>query len=372
MWLTARVVAATQTRKGGVYQKSHCQAGGDKLTDEQKRAKAQEDLLKLLREEKKSTEAKRQEASLGLAGVALAQGGSRGEFSERVDKLTGVGKPWKNLDGAEKVARATVGTSRFFLIGFGALLTLAIGYTVTSELFARNSPTVIYEEACKLLLRNKKIHEYLLEPYIFQTNVAQYIGDYSPLNPPSHPSRPSQTVHSSRTFDPRTGDDTLYLHFYIESRDKDTPLSYWQTFRLGVIAGTHWAKDRVLDGYDTVKIWWDDLDKEPAELPAKPFKPEKPTQPWWITKKLRGAVHSVGELVGSSKDALGMASVDFSTGLRTVPGTFTEGEVHIELLKDGKGVYQYKRFYVDVPNSSSPLRRRVYLDSTHDELPIRN
>ena len=57
------------------------------------------------------------------------------------------------------MARVSVNTSRFFIISFGAALTFVIGYALTSELFARNSPTVIYNEACKLIERNAKMHE---------------------------------------------------------------------------------------------------------------------------------------------------------------------------------------------------------------------
>lgn len=263
-------------------------------------------------------------------------------------------------------------TSRFVFIGIGAALTGVIVYALASELFAKNSPTVIYDEACKYIEKNPKVHAYLLKPYNFQTSLTEF-SDYSPLNPPSHPSRPSQTVASMHTINPRTGQDTLYLHFFVEGRDKDKALSYWQIVRGGTIDGAHWLKERALDGIDAAKKWWEEQQQasEETPVPTPAAAPAAPAKPWWITRKLRSTVHSVGELVGSSKDALGMRTVDLSSGFRSEPGTWTEGEVHIELAKDEKGVYQYKRFYIDVPSTASPLHRRVYLDQKSGDLPLR-
>lgn len=258
------------------------------------------------------------------------------------------------------VARATVNSTRLLVIGFGAALTGVITYALASELFARNSPTVIYQQACKIIENSPKVHEFLLKPYTFQTSLTEF-SDYSPLNPPSHPTRPSQTVASMHVVDPRTGKDTLYLHFFVEGRDKDTPLSLWQKARTGFLDGVHWTKERVLDGYDAARRWWEEQSAEPSavSLPAPP--PKEPAKPWWITSKLRSVTRSVGDLVGSSKDVLGISSVDLTANFRTAPGTWTEGEVHVELVKDEEGIYQYKRFYMDVPTSSSPLSRRIHL-----------
>lgn len=273
------------------------------------------------------------------------------------------------------VARVTVGTSRFFVISAGALITLVIAYSLSTELFARNSPTVIYNEACKYIQKSDKVHEYLLEPYRFQTSLTETRGDFSPLNPPSHPHRPSQAVHSMRYVDPRTGAEKLVMHFYMEARDKDRPLSYWQYFRSGVLDGAQWLQNKAWEGYETAYEWWQQSsstdESAPLSLPVT-VDPSvaQPSKPWWITRKLRGFVHGVRQVVGSTNDAVGMSKLDFAAGLRPVPGTFTEGEVHVELVKDERGVYQYQRFHIDIPHSRSPMCRRVYLDRRGD-LPTR-
>lgn len=199
-------------------------------------------------------------------------------------------------------------------------------------------------------------------------------SDFSPLNPPSHPSRPSQTVSSMHRIDPATGRDSLYLHFYVRGRDKDTELSYWQTTRTAILDGVHWVKERSLDGGYAIRTWWEDLQKEPRTEPipvAAPVVDAEPAAPSWLMRKLRGAAHEAHQLVGTSRDAFGVSSVNMSHTLRTEPGTWTEGEVHVEMVKDEHDVYQFHRFYIDIPKTSSPMRRRVHLDHQSGDLPIR-
>lgn len=266
-------------------------------------------------------------------------------------------------------------TSRFFFIGAGAALTFVIVYALSSELFATNSPTVIYGEACKLIEKSDKIHAHLLRPYRFQTNVTEY-ASYSPLNPPGNLHRPSQTVSSVEYHDARSGRDKMFIHFFIEAREKDTQLSYWQMVRSGIISGADWLKEHAVYGVDLVEKWWTETASGKADGDASSpaaSTPAPPAQPWWITRKLRAAASGVGSLVGNSSDAFGLATAHLvgSTAGRTEPGTWSSGEVHIEMVKDENGKYQYHRFFVDVPGTRAALRSRVWLDRSAGDLPTR-
>ncbi|WFD34456.1 hypothetical protein MCUN1_001297 [Malassezia cuniculi] len=342
-------------------------------------SKEQAELLHLLRAAAQKEKLREEQVSLGLAGVALSQGASSG--SGKIAKWTGEGKKWSDISAGQKVARATVNTSRFFFISAGAALTFVIVYALSSELFAKNSPTVIYGEACKLIENSGKIHAHLLRPYRFQTNLTEY-ASHSPLNPPGHLHRPSQTVSSVEYHDEKTGRDMMFVHFFIESREKDTQLSYWQHIRGGIISGADWIKEHAVHGMDLIEQWWSE---KAAEIPhgasapetvsaaavAKP--PAAPQEPWWITRKLRSAVSGVGSLIGTSRDAFGMATAHLvgSTAGPTEPGTWSSGEVHIELVKDENGRYQYRRFFVDIPSTRAALRSRVWLDRSAGDLPTR-
>lgn len=328
----------------------------------------QAELLRMLRTATQQEKARQEQASLGLAGVALAQGAT--SDSRAASRWTGEGKKWSDISAGQKVARATVNTSRFFFISAGAALTFVIAYALSSELFATNSPTVIYGEACKLIEKSDKVHAYLLRPYRFQTNLSEY-ASYSPLNPPGNLHRPSQTVSSVEYHDAQTGHDKMFIHFFIEAREKGTELSYWQVVRGAIITGADWLKYNAVRGVELIEDWWKETADEASAKTAEPAAP--PREPWWITRKLRSAASSVGSLVGSSRDAFGLAGVHLvgSTAGQTEPGTWSTGEVHIEMVKDANGRYQYHRFFIDMPSTRAPLRSRVWLDRGAGDLPTR-
>ena len=53
--------------------------------------------------------------------------------------------------------RTTARTTNFTVILLGAGFTAILAYALTSELFARNSPTVLYGEACKKIEQSEKV-----------------------------------------------------------------------------------------------------------------------------------------------------------------------------------------------------------------------
>ncbi len=40
----------------------------------------------------------------------------------------------------------------------------------------------------------------------------------------------------------------MFLHFFIESRDKDKPLGYWQFVRSSIVSGAQWLKTQAIEG----------------------------------------------------------------------------------------------------------------------------
>ena len=56
--------------------------------------------------------------------------------------------------------RATARTTNLTVILFGAGLTTVLIYALTSELFSRNSPTVLYNEACERIKSSPRVCEY--------------------------------------------------------------------------------------------------------------------------------------------------------------------------------------------------------------------
>ena len=56
--------------------------------------------------------------------------------------------------------RATARTTNLTVILFGAGLTTVLIYALTSELFSKNSPTVLCNEACERIKRSPRVCEY--------------------------------------------------------------------------------------------------------------------------------------------------------------------------------------------------------------------
>ena len=53
--------------------------------------------------------------------------------------------------GCTAVVRTTARTSNLLVILAGAGFSIVLIYALTSELFSPNSPTVLYDKACKLI-----------------------------------------------------------------------------------------------------------------------------------------------------------------------------------------------------------------------------
>jgi len=54
--------------------------------------------------------------------------------------------PW--AEALTAVLRTTARASNLTVILFGATLSVVLAYALATELFARNSPTVLYSDAC--------------------------------------------------------------------------------------------------------------------------------------------------------------------------------------------------------------------------------
>lgn len=75
----------------------------------------------------------------------------------RLDRWTGAGQSWSDISSGQKVARGAVNSSRFGFITAGALFTALVTWAIVTELFAKNSPTVVYENACKLVEKSEEV-----------------------------------------------------------------------------------------------------------------------------------------------------------------------------------------------------------------------
>lgn len=312
---------------------------------------------------------------LGMAGLSVG-GGGFGSEPTLIDRATGQGKPWSQLKTGQKVARATVQSSRTMLILGGGALTFVLVYALTSELFAKNSPTVIYADVCKRVQTSAEIASHLLTPYRFRTSpTATGSSDFSPLNPPSvKDRRRSRSVPSVSFTDERTREEKMLLRFWISARDKTEEWSWWDSARYEVVEAGKWVGRKVTEGGEWVgeQLGLDlgaDEDEHHHSEPSTAIasattKTSAAASDNVLTRTWNSALGGLGNVVRSSTEAITSTLVSPSsatTRRHAEPGTWSSGEVHAELVKDADGTLQYQTLFVDIPSSAAVTRQRVWI-----------
>ncbi|EST07595.1 Mitochondrial import inner membrane translocase subunit Tim21 [Kalmanozyma brasiliensis GHG001] len=313
---------------------------------------------------------------LGVAG--LSAGGGLSSQPTLIDRATGQGKPWSQLKTGQKVARATVQSSRATLIFGGGALTFVLIYALTSELFAKNSPTVIYADACKRVQKSAEIGNHLLMPYRFRTSPTVESGssDFSPLNPPSvKDRRRSRSVPSVSFTDERTGEEKMLLRFWIGAREKGEEWSIWDTARYEIVEAGKWTGRKIMEGgewlgeqlgVDLGSHYDADGDKEAGSIASTSSSGAEANAPSdnVLSRTWSSALGGIGSVVRSSTEAI-TSTLTSPTAPKSrrssEPGTWSTGEVHAELVKDQDGTLQYRTLFVDVPNSQAFMRQRVWI-----------
>ncbi|EJU01037.1 hypothetical protein DACRYDRAFT_116871 [Dacryopinax primogenitus] len=259
-------------------------------------------------------------------------------------------KPWSQLNAAQRVRRTTARTTNFSVIIAGAGLSAIIVYALATELFARNSPTVLYGEICEKLKASSLITSQLHPPLIFHNNPPS-------LHVPRHRGRqvPAQIVVDS------AGREHLIFRFWVEGKgsrptlaseppdDPEDPL--WDR------ALKHARKFSVKVA-DQSRRAFAFLVGEP--LPAAPTTPKTlpaPAEPVTEEKKpsgwgIAGMFSGIRGNMGGKKKAAQALELDF------------EGEVHVDMIKNERGDFVYQHLFVDIPSTRSARARRIYIEGT--------
>ncbi|CAL1696398.1 unnamed protein product [Somion occarium] len=117
-------------------------------------------------------------------------------------------KKWSQLNTTEKVVRTTARTTNLVVILFGAGLSAVLFYALTSEMFSKNSPTVLYGQACDIIKASPRVTQFLQGPFTFHNN------------PPTGV-RPRHRNHHtfSQIFVDQTGREHMRLHFFVQGRE---------------------------------------------------------------------------------------------------------------------------------------------------------
>ena len=126
-------------------------------------------------------------------------------------------KKWNELSVGGKAIRAGRQSSRFTLILIGASVTSLLTYAIVTELFSPNSPTSIYNDACKLISNNDDIRRYMSNSKLsFYSQAPEYRNKHRNHN-----------ISHSYAFD-AYGNEHLILKFYVYSNPpKDSDDISW-------------------------------------------------------------------------------------------------------------------------------------------------
>ncbi|KDQ20646.1 hypothetical protein BOTBODRAFT_169375 [Botryobasidium botryosum FD-172 SS1] len=262
-------------------------------------------------------------------------------------------KKWDDLTAGGKVLRTTARTSNLTVILLGAGFSAVLAWALATELFAKNSPTVLYSDACERIKSSPVVTAHLPGSLSFQTTAP------SPLAP-RHRNR---HVQSHLALD-SAGVEHLLLHFYVTSSPVAPPSTSW-------FEGWEWE----WEWYDVERYarhkareTWDAARKAVAYISGTPLPPtasttqvptpatrvaeqKQSTEGWSLLGMFKGLKGGKGK----GKDEVGVARVNGVVG--------DCGEVHVDFVKDPvSGEFKYRYLLLDIPSSKVRNPYRIFVE----------
>ncbi|KAK0546192.1 hypothetical protein OC845_004712 [Tilletia horrida] len=315
----------------------------------------------------------------GLAAAAALGAQNDAQNPSLLDRITAEGKPWKQLNTGQKVARSTRYSTRFFLVLAGGTFTLAVIYTLGTELFAPNSPTVIYADAIRRVKKHDSTYTYLLTPFRFLTHPPRndMTDPSETLLPLPASARSNLRAHKpvvSYSFDPVAQREVMRLHFWVMGREKGTELSWFEVGRSWTEHQLRQLSARLQEAWEQANwpveslAMGDDRSSraEGTTVASDPTSAELGRSEGIFSRILSGPYHAVQSALGAVTRPVGQVGVGSSNGnssawsRRNEPGTFTTAEVVAELERDNSGVFQYRSMYMRVPHDGL-MPQRVWI-----------
>ncbi|KAF9270521.1 hypothetical protein L218DRAFT_952637 [Marasmius fiardii PR-910] len=271
--------------------------------------------------------------------------------TERVQK-------WSELSTAGKIKRTTARTSNLAVIAFGAGLSAVLIYCLTSELFSKNSPTVLYGAACERVKASPEVAKYLPGSLVFHTT------------PPSleRPRHRNHQVSSQIVLDQHNREH-MFMNFYVQARSPGSIVSdsYYDSLE-------NWIKEKLTrfseSSYDDMVQWAKDHSSATWEKFQQSFKyltgaPLSPTQASTVSSAQADSERQQPQSTISQLTGL------FSSLRRTPTGNtdnrhsgqvFTEGEVHADFVRNNDGYFVCRYIMVNIPNSSTRSPIRIFVE----------
>jgi len=258
--------------------------------------------------------------------------------------------------------RTTARTTNFTVILLGAGLSALLVYALTSELFSKNSPTVLYGEACDKIKASPQVAKYLHGSLSFHNNAPST----------TRPRHRNRHVSSQIVVDP-SGREHMLIHFFVsckpglntspsESTYLDTVIQWTQNKAsvfsdLTLDKSIAWTKHLASDMLEKSKRLFKYLSG--ATIPPSPIPSPQPLDPKVIQKEGAGAWSFAG-LFSGLRGLKGGPTVEL---LREAEGQiWTDGEVHADLIRNDDGYFVFRYLLIDIPNSRSRNPLRLFVE----------
>ncbi|KIO18179.1 hypothetical protein M407DRAFT_84219 [Tulasnella calospora MUT 4182] len=268
-------------------------------------------------------------------------------------------KSWRELSTSGKVARGTARTTNLTVILIGGAFTCVLAYALATELFAKNSPTRLYDDACQKLNASPEVARYLSPPLKFHINAPS----------PNAPRHRNRHVSSQLAVD-SSGREHLLLHFYVEATapqasSPEAADSLPALSDLTLESVSEWSAETWNDVVDSSKRAFAYLvgirlaDSQQAEQPRSPA--PSPVRQTDIGKPKKDA-STVWSFAGLFSGLRGMSTPSTDSSEARAHVEWTEGEVHADLVKDDEGNFKYRYLLVDIPHSRMRKPLRIYVE----------
>ncbi|KIJ21512.1 hypothetical protein PAXINDRAFT_104697 [Paxillus involutus ATCC 200175] len=262
-------------------------------------------------------------------------------------------KKWSELSTGGKVLRTTQRTTNLTVILLGAGLSAVLVYALTSELFSKNSPTVLYSDACELIQASPRVTKYLHAPLTFHNN------------PPSavRPRHRHRHVASQIAVD-SSGREHMLLNFYIQGSSSVSGLAtaeenerQWTEYIESLTSLTFEdVQAKMMPLVESAKRAFRYLSGDVVPSPV----------PLVDTEKDRSKEQDISEdrsfwgLTGLFSGLRGRRS--HGEGGHDTGVAWMEGEVHADLVRNDEGYFVFRYLLVDIPNSESRNPIRVFVE----------
>ncbi|KAJ7293226.1 TIM21-domain-containing protein [Mycena rebaudengoi] len=261
---------------------------------------------------------------------------------------------WSELSTAGKVKRTTARTTNLTVILLGAGLSAVLIYCLTSELFSKNSPSVLYDDACERIKASSRLAKHL-------DGVPRFH-----LGPPSaaRPRHRNRHVSSSIRVD-ATGREHMFLNFYIQTQPQKASFSEsfsgWTRDKFALLSeitvddSIAWAKECASSALERSKEAFKFLSGAPSSQ-------KQPTDTWSPNSKDTDKTDERGGFMGMFSALRGGRGTSVESRPEAVGRTFTEGEVHANFVKNSDGNFVLRYLIVELPNSRARNSVRVFVE----------